>query len=361
MKISRFIAFVLCVILFSSNVLAEESLPRAGSFTHPEVGEFMTIEIDNHLASFQIYGFTYYRIIPYEEPYRGLLVNAPMLINDNNATLEQSLNNVFDCVDGTMEGYAPLISFSYTGFAQQFEAQLNALSREDRIKALRILGGFDGKEGYQAINQLPGFENVDISTMSEQYQEFYVQVGGVRYPYRVMMFFFEEEDWYEYYNERYHYIHIDNEWKLVRITKEYSDEYSQRSKYIHGMEGSDPSLVVDTNNEALRATAWGMSIDEVSKRLNVQADGETITLEKNHLYRVPADLSFHFSENKLDEIVYAFSDEQQYFSIFVSLYIRYFDPTEIDADGDITWYQNDMRISLTYDESAPTLTFSPIK
>lgn len=359
MKVKKLSLWLICFTIlftFTINALATD---EAGAFTHPEVGEFMTIHVDNHLADFEIYGFTYYRLIPYEEPYRGLNVNALELINEKNASFEVAMEKLLDCVDGKMEGYPPIVSFSYTGYALQFEKQLKALDRADQIKALRILSGMDGAQGFQDLKNLPGFENTDISNMVESHQDYFVRINGVRYPYRVMMFFFEEEDWYEYYNERYHFIQVEGEWKLIRIAKEYSDEYSQRSKYIHGFEGTDLALVADTNFEALRGTTWGMSIQQASTLLKAQANEDEIVFEKDQLYRVPAKSSYQFGENGLESITYTFDGLQRYYSIFVSLYIRYFDPIEIDENRTITWCQNDMNITLSYDEAAPTLTLSP--
>lgn len=359
MKMKRCLVKLICMILLLTNISGLAENVGAGSFTHPEVGEFMSIHIGNHLADFQIYGFTYYRVIPYDEPYRGLYVNQPDLINEKNATFEEAMKSMFACVNGEMPGYAPLISFEYTGYAKEYADVLDMLTEEEKIKALGILNGLYGKEGYEQLNSIPGFETVDISNMVSQYQDYYVRIGGKKYPYRVLMFFFEEEDWYEYYNERYHFIQVDDAWKLIRINKEYSDEYSQRSQYIHGFEGLDPALVADTNSEALRDTSWGMSKADVQKIFNGRDDGDAIVLENEQIFRTPATITCSFVNDALDSITYTFHHQQLYYSVFVSLYIRYFDPLIIDENGSITWCQNDMDITLTYDSDSPTLTFSP--
>ncbi len=357
----RFVIFLLSIILLSSFAFTMSAEVGTGSFTHPEVGEFMTIHVGNQLADFEIYGFTYYRVIPYEESYRGLWVNAPELINDKNASFSEALNAIFDSAEGKAQGHAPIVSLEYTGYAKQYSEVINALNRDERIKALRILNGMDGAEGYQGLKDIPGFETVDVTTMQNQYQEYKIRIDGEEYPYRVLMFFFEEEDWYEYYNERYHFVQIDGDWRLIRITKEYSDEYNQRSKYIHGFEGLDFGLIDDTNFEALRGTKWGMSLEEVSALVKTKdIEPDAILLKNEQIYRVPTDLTFHFTDNKLDSVTYVFHDEQQFYSIFVSLYIRYFDPATISADGSMTWCQNDLDITLSYDGSTPTLTFSPV-
>ena len=360
MRSKRIIAMVLImmmVMLLSSTALAV----GAGSFTHPEVGEFMSVHIGEGLADFQIYGFTYYRIIPGDKPYRGLNVNAQELINKSNATFEQSMDMLYDSVEGKMADSAPILSFEYTGNAKQYSDQLNDLDRKDRILALRLLNGMDGKKGFSKLKTLPGFESVDVSLLESEHNEYKIRLNGKEYDYRVLMFFFEEEDWYEYYNERYHYIKVNGTWKLIRITKEYSDEYSQRSKYIHGMEGMDPALGAETNAEVLRGTHLGMSADEVGKIIGREINENEITLENEQIFRVPAAVTFHFDKNNLDEVTYNFNSDQVYYSAFISLYIRYFDPVLIDENGDITWYQNDMDITLKYNEGLPILTFSSVR
>lgn len=329
------------------------------NFTHPEVGEFMTITILDGAANFEIYGFTYYSIVDPARPYRGMAVNQLQLLNDRNVGFEESMQLMLDTVEGK-EGYPALSLFEARGEALPYNEQLKALGREEKIKALRILNGFDGPEGFEALRSIPGFEKADVDALAERYIDYDVTIDGVRYPYRAQVFYFEEEgDWYQCYNEKYGYVKVDGQWKLIRITKEYADQYKQRTPYIHGVSGSMPEMLLETNDEAMRGTVFGMQLGEAESILGVSAADGGITLTDEKLYRLPAKARFSFENEQLSQVEYTFDNVQSFYSAFISLYIRYFDPVTLDEDGNMTWCQNDMTVSLRFDTEAPTLTFTP--
>lgn len=353
--------FSLCLIVAVVQCLSAFAGAQTANFSHPEVGEFMTVVFDRQSAHFEIYDFTYYLIIDMEKPYRGIMVKAPGLASSDNPSFDEVTNRVLDTAEGK-DGYPVLNSFSLYGAVKEYDEALAALNREDKVKALRILNGFDGADGFDALQTIPGFENVSIDELKAKYLDYYVTIGGIRYPYRTQGFFFEEDDWYEYYNEKYSFVQMEGEWRLIRITKEYSDEYKQRSPYVHGLSGSTPDMVAKTNEEALRSVAWGMSKEEAAGVLAASAAGDRIELTEQKLYRLPCRAEFIFdAEQKLDSVRYTFDSAQAFYSAFVSLYIRYFDPVVLDEQGNMQWFQNDMLIDLTYDDHAPTLTFARLK
>ncbi len=353
--------FMLCLIMAGVQCFSAFAGAQTANFSHPEVGEFMTVVFDRQSAYFEIYGFTYYSIMDMEKPYRDIAVKAPGKASGDNPSFDEVTNLVLDTAEGK-EGYPHLNSFSFYGAAKEYDEALAALSRQDKVKALRILNGFDGAEGFDALPGIPGFENAPVDELKAGYADYYVVIDGVRYPYRTQGFFFEEDDWYEYYNEKYSFVQVEGDWRLIRITKEYSDEYKQRSPYVHGVSGSMPEMIAKTNEEALRNTVFGMDGDEAAKALGASAANDRIELKDQKLYRLPCRAEFVLdAEHKLDSVQYVFDSVQAFYSAFVSLYIRYFDPVVLDEEGNMQWFQNDMRISLEYDDNAPTLTFSRLK
>lgn len=353
--------FVACIVavmilLNAAGVMAAADI---ANFSHPEVGEFMTVWVVDGHAYFEIYGFTYYSIVNPETPYRGMYVNQLQLINEQNVDYEQSMEKLLSTVEGNPD-YPVLSLFEYRGAAGPYNEQLARLDRADRIKALRIINGFDGAEGFDALKGIPGFEGVDVQPLKDAYLDYFVTIDGVRYPYRAQAFYFEEQDdWYECYNEKYGYVQVDGVWKLIRITKEYADEYKQRAPYIHGISGSMPETLNETNDEALRGVRFGMSVAEAEALLGVKAKEGAIELEGEKLYRLPCKAIFRFENEQMSKVDYVFENAQSFYSAFISLYIRYNDPVTLNADGDMTWCQNNMTVSLTFDAQSPSLSFTP--
>lgn len=328
------------------------------NFSHPEVGEFMTVWIVDGYAYFEIYGFTYYSILDPATPYRGMYVNQLQLLNERNVNFDKSVELLMGTIDNP--DYPALSEFTCGGAASAYNEQISKLDLADKIKALRIINGFDGLQGFDQLKTIPGFEQADINALKDTYIDYYVTIDGVRYPYRAQVFFFEErDDLNEYYNEKYGYVFADGEWKLIRITKEYADEYKQRSPYIHGISGSMPDMLQETNDEAMRGTRFGMSLSEAEQVLGIQAKDGVITINEDKLYRLPCKAVFRFENEQLSKVEYEFDNSQCYYSAFISLYIRYNDPVTLNRNGDMTWCQNEMTLQLNYDENAPTLSFVP--
>lgn len=360
MHIKKWLVCIVAAVMFVIPVSSAFAGAETANFSHPEVGEFMTLWIVDGHAYFEIYGFTYYSIVDPASPYRGMYVNQLKLLNERNVNFEKSMELLLGTIDGNPD-YPTLSLFECKGAAEQYNEQLAKLDTANKIKALRIINGFDGMDGFDSLKTIPGFENVDVKSLKDAYIDYYVTIDGVRYPYRAQVFYFEEQDdWYECYNEKYGYVQVDGEWKLIRITKEYSDEYKQRSPYIHGVSGSMPDMLTETNNEALRGATFGMSLKEVEQLLGAKAENGVITLNEERLFRLPCKALFRFANDQLSKVDYVFDNAQSFYSAFVSLYIRYFDPVTLNENGDMTWCQNNMTVALTFDAKAPSVSYAPV-
>ena len=69
-------------------------------FTHPELGEMLTFHSSDGMFRFQIYGYTYYEIFDPLIPFRGMKVNQTGLIHDGMPSIGESLNLLFDSIEG---------------------------------------------------------------------------------------------------------------------------------------------------------------------------------------------------------------------------------------------------------------------
>lgn len=350
-------AIVLSMMLMMSflTVHAEE---RHASFSHPEVGEYMTVDIVDEIPSFQIYGFTYYKFFSPLKTHRGLYANQPEVFSDKLADVDTALRSLFDSVEGRITDSAPVVTFEYTGAQEAYQDALDALDVENRVAAMKILGGFNGEDGYGALKAIPGFENADIDELRAGYRDHYQVVDGARYPYRVLTFAFEEEKWEEAYAERYHFLQKDGRWLLVRTVKEYGSEYPERPEYLHGAMGAEEENLDAPMREMAQGFSWGASKDEVEAGLGLTADGADIKNVEAVLYRLPVTADFHFENGRLQSITYTLKNEQSYYSAFVSTYMRLIDPARVDENGDMLWNLDSFGARLHYDENAPTLTIS---
>lgn len=353
---------VVCLILvifavFSSTVAIAE--PTTSSFTHPELGEFLTIEYLNGMPFFKIYDFMYYQVMDSAVAHREMVVNQLDVVHNKMEKLDSSLNKLFDSVENPSIEDKEAV-FSYGGISADYSFQLEQMPREDRIRAIKLLNGFEGVKGYQKLLKIPFMEYADVETLEAEHAEYSVKVGKTKYPYRVLMFHFSQGDWVEY-NERYCYLKVKGEWKLARIIREYTDDYSARGKYIHGLSGSMPESMEETNAEALRGATWGMKPDELAALENTQIDSQELVIEDTVLYRLPATLTYIMKNKKLTEIEYTLQSNQAYYSAFISLYTRYSDPITVNEQGDMSWSLNDMTISLLYSDNNPVIVFEPYK
>lgn len=353
------VASILIVMMIILNIANVSAAVTGSGFTHPELGEFLKIDFKNGMPFFTIYDFMYYEVVDSLEPFRGMVVNQFDLIHNKMTKLDASINALFDSVENPAENEETAI-FSYGGISADYSFQLEQMPREDRIKAIKLLNGFEGVKGYKKLLDIPGMEYADIETLENEHTDYTVKIGNTKYPYRVLMFHFAKEEWVEY-NERYCYLKIKGEWKLARVTKEYTDDFSARGKYIHGLTGSLPYMMDEVNAEALRGTAWGLSTSDVETIENVQADGNELVVEDVVLYRLPATLTYIMKNKKLAEVEYTFANGQAYYSAFISLYTRYSDPILINEQGDMTWSLNDMTITLHYHDATPVVVFTPYK
>lgn len=327
------------------------------NFTHPEVGEPMSIGYVNAMPYFSIYGFIYYQMVNPAEPYRGLKSNQAVLDAGAMASAQEALNAIFDSVEGKDGGTPPAL-FAYTGAAEPYSEQLDALERGDKIKAVLLLNGFSGAEGYDDMGRVPGFEEEDLSELKELYTDFYARVGGEVYPYRVIQFYAEEQDATEYFFERYNFIMMDGEWRLLHITREYAEMTSERETYIHGMAGYTLETAHDTIYTALWDFTWGEAVKDDVIAQGAVEDGNAYKITDTMMFRVPCDAAFTFDGEELDSITYSFKNAQSYYSAFISMYTRLADPITVSDNGDMSWSLNDTYFQLKYDKEAPSLQVS---
>ena len=189
--------------------------------------------------------------------------------------------------------------------------------------------------------------------------DYTVDIDGKSYPYRVLMFYIEEDDWEQIYVERYCFLEVNGNWRLGRITKEYFSDYRQRINYTHGLANTNQAALLDAYAQVLHNSNWNMTLNEV-----VAAEGGTVSdnqviVNDAAVFRLPATLTFSFTDSWLSKVEYKLSSPQAYFSAFVSLYIRYYDPITINKNGDMSWSLPDVLITLVRDEEAPKIIITP--
>lgn len=348
----------ICLLLAAVLLFGALSASALGmTFTHPELGEPMTLGYVNAMPFFKIYGFTYYQMLDPAVPYRGLTSNQAAPDAMKMATAEEALNAVFDSAEGKDGGVKPLV-FAMTGMMEPYQEQFDALEREDKVKATLMMNGFSGASGYDTMAQVPGFEEEDLSELKDMYTDFVVRLGSETYPYRVIQYYVEEEDFHEYYFERYNFIQMDGVWRLLHITKEYADVTIERETYIHGMVGYTLETAYDNIYEAFFNLAWVDTREDVAASTGTASQGADEILRDTMLFRIPCDAVFSFDDAGLSKITYVFKNEQSFYSAFVSLYTRLADPILVSESGDMSWSLNDAYFHLTYDKDAPSLSVS---
>jgi len=350
-----------CALIAASLLLSVLPLAHAvqsGGFTHPEIGELIEFTFTEGMPSFTIYGFTQYQVLEPATVYRGMRASGTRLIHGNMEPLDRSLERMFNSLDGKANEPVPIV-FDYTDVLKDYSYQLSILPVKERIRAIGLLSGFEGSEGYEKLLDIEGFENIDVQRLIDNHVDFTVDVDGKTYPYRVLMFYIEEDDWEQIYHERYCYLQINGEWRLGHLTKEYFSDYRARLKYVHGLAGADISALPDAYAQVLRNSNWNMTPSEVASAEGGVLNGDQVVVADTQVFRLPATLTYSFTDSWLSKVEYTLSSPQAYFSAFVSLYIRYYDPITINKNGDITWSLPDILITLTYDDLSPTITITP--
>ncbi len=346
----RTAAGLLAIALLVASTTGASALGK--TFTHPEIGEPLTVGFVDTMPRFKIYGFTYYVIPGHSEPMRGLLANLPSTVHDSMPTLDDTLGQIFL---SAREGEAAGEYLSYSGEMALYQEALDALEMPEKIQAVRLLGGFEGAEGIDALSHMPGFDGADLGHLIDGFSDFTVRVGDARYPWRVLQFYVEVPQDEEYFFERYGFLYLDGEWRLARTSREYADISDERSVYIHGVTGFGLAPLDDIHYELMRDQYWGGAKADVMGAQGAGESGEGLLLKDTEIFRIPADAEFAFSESGLREITYRLRNDQSYYSAFISLFIRYADPVTVSENGDMTWSLNDTVITLTYDKKAPTL------
>lgn len=346
------LAAVIAVLCASANALVPEDV----DFSHPEVGEVIQFRIVNGAPYFAIYGYVYYDIVDPASPYRGLYANRFELNAADMPDLETVLTNILG--DTALQEGTPG-ALSYGGGLEAYAGQLSALQGEELRKAVGILGGFIGEEGFSSLGAAEGFEEADTRALAEGYTAYTVRVDGHRTPYRVLSFRSWDEEG-EPFIERYCFLRLDDQWRLSRLSREYTDDYQSRTAYIHGVPGSDPTGLEAMNEEALDDVAWGSSPDEVSGRTGVPLREGKVTVEDYILYRLPTTLEYLFEEGALTQRRFLLEEEEAYYAAFVSLYTRYSDPITLSETGEATWSTEDLFIVLHPGGSDnPSIDFYP--
>lgn len=351
-------AFCLFVAVVTMLPLASFAHITTGGFTHPEIGELIVFTYSEGMPSFTIYGFTQYRIVEPGVEYRGMRAGGTNLIHNNMLTLDQSLEKMFNSIEGRTKDVPP-VTFEYIGVTENFGHLLNNLPVKERIKAIRILNGFDGLAGYDNLNQINGFSSVEVDALKANHEDFTIEYNGTSYPYRVLMFYIEESDWEQVYHERYCYVQIGKEWKLCRIAKEYFSDYRQRLGYIHGLPGTDISALPSAYQQVFKEGNWHATMNEIASDEGGTIEKNKVVFKNSNLFRLPAVLTYSYSDSWLSSIEYSFTSSRAFFSAFISLYIRYYDPITINENGDMSWSLPEMVITLKYDDENPTVTITP--
>lgn len=343
-----FMALLLCLSVVHTGVA------MTSGFTHPEIGELLTVTFEEGLPSFSIYDFPYYVVADPANAMRDIKANFTTLPHPDMMDVDTALERFYQSLS---KPYLAIYTLVYTGVAAPYADALNALPLKERIEAIKLLNGFGGAGGYEALKGYAGFEQADVAAMAASHMDYHVKIGDQVFPYRVLPFHFEGEDWVSF-TERYAFLQVQGEWKLSRTATEYTDDYLFRGKYIHGITGSEPEALAETNGPLLRDMTFGMTPDQVAALENVPAANE-ITVPDVVAFRIPATLHYAFGKDGLEKISCTFDSREAYFSAFLSLYMRYSDPVTIAENYDMTWSLNDMLITLTYDEDSPVVSFQP--
>ena len=341
------------LVCFTLIGISESTIVLAG-FTHPEIGEFIVFLNENDKPFFTIYDFVQYKIMSPSSNYRGIDFSDKKKL----PSIESSMDTFFNSIDGKSKEPIPVV-FEYEGVLADYAYSLDSLSKEDKIDAIRLMAGFDGVKGFASLKKIQGLEDFDISYLEDTYEDYTIDISGKSYPYRVLMFYIEEEDWQESYYERYAYIKDGRNWKLKQITKEYSGEYRQRNKYIHGLSGNMIADYEKGIHDELRGNTWFSSIDDIAGRENALSEGNKIFVQDTSIFRLPAELTYTYNKKQwLSSIEYRLQSNEAFYSAFISLYMRYYDPTD-SSENRFSWSLPDTLIELYYEENMPMIRLTP--
>lgn len=345
------LAMLLCLLLLPMSWASADIIT---TFTHPEIGEIIEFGLDNQMPYFKIYGFTQYKIVDPGTPYRGL--SGYGNLKGKGITPEAMMDKLFASLRGESTEEVPVL-FEYKGVLEDWAYLLEPLNEKARASAISQLAGFAGTAGYEALRKVEGFADFDAEAAAENYQEYSITLDGKEMPYRVLMFYFEEESWEEAYFERYAFVQQGKQWRLHQITKEYYSDYRDRIEYIHGLAGTSDATLQKGYDEIFQGLSW-FSTPEVLKGATQQGDGSYV-IEQASLYRLAASVRFEFKDGTLSQIRYNFTDEKAYYPAFVSLYTRFYDPISVDGQGNASWSLPSMQLELVHEAGAPHLIITP--
>lgn len=349
MNQSRRLSAALLVLLLLLST--RPAFARSSAITHPEMGEYISIRIRNHMPSFSVYDFPYYQVQDPNTAYRGMKANFTVVPNNYMMSLDRALNAFYKSL---ADGKIPH-TLVYKGQWEAHGQALAALSQEDWVRAVRILAGFEGQEGYAALAELPGFGGVDLAALTAGHVDFSAQVGKDSYPYRLLSFYFEGEDW-TVYTERYGFLQVKGVWKLSRIAREYNESHLGGVGYVHGQSGSEKEDIKASVQELLQGLSFASTREDALLLPGASLDPkEQLLLPDLFLFGLPTSASLSFDELGLKSIRYAFKGNEAYYAAFISLFTRFLDPITIDNQGRMGWSTEEGTITLNFSRTAPSL------
>lgn len=354
MKKTITLLMILCLII-SSFSFAE---PQVKIFTHPEIGEQMTVGFENgNRPYFQIYGYYYYRFMGVNDSYRGL--QAIKDYNNIDAQINQS--KAIKSILTDIEADKSIKSVSFFTGSNEINDIVKNLSIEEKIEFLDALYGFKGIDGYNKLEQNKEIKQV-IEQLKENYFEYSVKINDIIYPFRAFMLYIEGEKLEDSYFERYSFVKSNDEWHLLNITREYTNEYKERSKYVHGL----ASIEKISTKDIVEATI-GSNIDfkttknEFSKLIESKINNNSVTIKDDEIFGLYTDSTYEFDNDTLSKITYTFANLESYYSCFISLYTRFTEPCIINNDGTMVWSTNDLLMTLSPVGAFPKLEITAIK
>ena len=112
-------------------------------------------------------------------------------------------------------------------------------------------------------------------------------------------------------------------------------------------------------HDELRGNTWFSSIDDIAGRENALSEGNKISVQDTSIFRLPAELTYTYNKKQwLSSIEYRLQSNEAFYSAFISLYMRYYDPTD-SSENRFSWSLPDTLIELYYEENMPMIRLTP--
>lgn len=352
----KIITLILILTLaISSSVFAA---PQEKIFTHPELGEQMTAGFENgNRPYFQIYGYYYYRFMGVTEQYRDLNAVADYKKINSQPSSRDAIKKIISSIEND-KSIEKIFLLNNT---DEFNEILKELDSDEKVDFISALYGFDGADGYEKLSAKYK-DNPTISALKENYSEYNVKIENKIYPFRVLKIkVVKDKKNNDSYFENYSFVKTEDEWRLLNITHEYTNEYKERSKYVHGLASLEPTSAKDIVESLIGDITFKTTKNEFSKMLETKINEDSVTLKDDEVFGLYTYSTYTFKNDVLDKITYTFANLESYYSCFISLYTRFTEPCEIKEDGTMIWSTNELLIKLTPNEPNPTLEITTIK